>query len=138
MSDQQPLFVSDIYDALSDIVRALGGPKKVGAQLKPDRPAEEAAKWIKDCLNRERRERFDPEQMIWLLARGRETGCHAALYFICEQTGYDRPAPVNPEDERAKLQRQVVEAAVSFRQYVERLERLNQNAPLHAVNGGKI
>lgn len=133
---QQPLFTSDIYDALSDIVRALGGPKKVATQLRPDRPADEAAKWIKDCLNRERRERFDPEQLIWLLARGREVACHGALHFICERAGYEKPGPLNPEDERAKLQRQVIEAVAVVKNCTDRLEQMSR-VPLQAINGGR-
>lgn len=134
--EQSSLFITDIYDALSDIVRALGGPKKVAAVLKPDRLADEAAKWIKDCLNRERRERFDPEQLIWLLARGREVGCHGAIHYICEKTGYEKPSPVSPEDEKAKLQRQVIEAAKTLERSLDRLERLTQ-PPLQAITGGK-
>jgi hypothetical protein len=134
--EQMPLMVTDIFDALGDIVRALGGPKKVATQLKPDRPSDEGARWIKGCLNRERRERFDPEQMVWLLARGREVGCHGAIHYICEQAGYSKPAPVNPEDEKAKLQREVVEAARTLERSIDRLERLTQ-PPLQAVSGGK-
>lgn len=105
---QPVLFVTDIYDALGDIVRALGGPKAVGEVLKPHKPIDEAAGWVKDCLNRTRREKFSPDQVLWLMARGREAGCHSAITFICEQCGYEIPAPKEPETELAKLLREYI------------------------------
>lgn len=105
---QDALFVTDIYDALGDIVRALGGPKNVGEQLRPDKPMDESARWVKDCLNRDRREKFDPDQILWLLKRGREANCHAAINYICEECSYSVPAPIEPEAELARLLREYI------------------------------
>lgn len=105
MPTQDSLFVTDIYDALADIVRASGGPKKVGCELRPDKPGDEASRWVKDCLNRDRREKFDPDQIMWLLRKGREVECHAAINFICADAGYAYPVPIEPEDELAQLLR---------------------------------
>lgn len=109
MSDQQKLFITDIHDALGDLVRALGGPKAVGLALKPEKASDDAAGWIKDCLNRNRREKFDPEQILWLLRRGREVGCHEPINWICTQAGYSVPEPKEPETELAKLLREYIE-----------------------------
>lgn len=110
MSEQDRLFITDIYDALGDLVRALGGPKAVGLALKPEKTGEDAAGWIKDCLNRNRREKFDPEQILWLLRRGREVGCHEPINWICANAGYSAPEPKEPETELAKLLREYLEA----------------------------
>lgn len=107
--NQPALFITDIYDALGDVVRALGGPKKVGSELRPDKPADEAATWVKDCLNRNRREKFDPDQILWLLRKGREIECHGAMHYIAQQAGYAEPLPVEPETELAKLLREYLE-----------------------------
>lgn len=109
MNGQAKLFITDIYDALGDLVRAAGGPKAVGQALRPTKPADDAAGWVKDCLNRNRREKFDAEDMMWLLKRGRELGCHDPIGFICTQAGYTAPEPVEPETELAKLLREYVE-----------------------------
>jgi hypothetical protein len=109
MSDQAKLFVTDIHDALSDLVRAIGGPKSVGQALKPEKPSDEAAGWVKDCLNRNRREKFDPEHILWLLKKGREAGCHDPIRYICTEAGYTAPEPVEPESELAKLLREYIE-----------------------------
>lgn len=110
MSDQGPLFITDIHDALGDIVRALGGPKCVGIAMRPEKQADDAAGWVKDCLNRNRREKFDPEQILWLLKRGREVGCHEPIRWICAQSGYSQPEPIEEETELARLLREYLEA----------------------------
>lgn len=106
MSEQNKLFITDIYDALGDIVRALGGPKDVGPAMRPEKTIEDAAGWVKDCLNRNRREKFDPEQILWLLKRAREAGCHEPLNWICTQAGYSVPEPIEHETELARLLRE--------------------------------
>lgn len=109
MSDQSKLFITDIYDALGDLVRACGGPKAVGIAMKPEKTPDDAAGWVKDCLNRNRRERFDPEQTMWLLKKGREVGCHEPIKWICTNAGYSPPEPVEPETELARLLREYVQ-----------------------------
>ena len=118
------LFAEDIYDALADVVRALGGSKATGAKMRPEKPADEACKWVKDCLNRSRPERFDPEHVLWLLKQGREIGCHSAINYFCDEAGYRRPAPMEPEDERAALQRAYIDSIKAQKQIAERMERL--------------
>lgn len=108
MSEQDKLFITDIYDALGDLVRAAGGPKAVGQILKPEKTSEDAAGWVKDCLNRNRREKFDPEQIHWLLKKGRELGCHEPIRWICENAGYSKPDPVEEETELARLLREYI------------------------------
>lgn len=125
LSNQNVLFSEDIYDALGDVVRALGGTKAVGILMRPEKPADEAGKWVKDCLNRNRLEKFDPEQVLWLLRKGREIGCHSAITYICDEAGYARPSPLEPEDERAALQRQYIESVRQAKQIADRMERLN-------------
>lgn len=110
MSEQDKLFITDIHDALGDLVRALGGPKEVGQILKPEKTTEDAAGWVKDCLNPKRREKFDPDQILWLLKKGREAGCHQPIKWICDQAGYSEPEPKEPETELTKLLREYIDA----------------------------
>ena len=127
--DQSRLFSEDIYDALSDVVRALGGPKKVGTMLKGDAVSgEDAGRWVKDCLNRNRRERFDPNEIVFLLRKGREIGCHSAMNFLADEAGYERPKPLEPRDEMAELQRRYLEGVGEMKAIAERMERLTKPA----------
>lgn len=104
------LFYETIYDALGAVVSALGGPKKVGPMLWPEKTLDAAAQLLRDCLNPARKERFDPEQTLFLLKQGRAIGCHDAVNYLCAEAGYDAPRPVEPEDEMARLQREYVQA----------------------------
>lgn len=107
--NQDRLFITDIYDALGDLVRAVGGPKAAGMALYPKKEPEDAAGYVKDCLNRKRRETFDAEEIMWLLRRGREVGCHAPIRWICTNAGYTAPEPMETETELTRLLREYVE-----------------------------
>jgi len=130
--DQQRLIFDDILDALGEVVRTLGGAKAVGAAMRPELPLDQAAGWVRDCLNANRRERFDPAQVLWILRKGREAQCHAAMHFIADEAGYARPAPLDPQDELAQLQRKFIDAAADVRAIGDRIERLTK-APLQPV-----
>jgi hypothetical protein len=41
-------------------------------------------------------------------------GFSAALYFLCDDVGFERPKALNPEDEKQKLQRELVAAVTSL------------------------
>lgn len=132
MSDQGKL-VYDFLDALGELVRALGGPKAIGAKLRPELPLEQSAQWVRDCLNVHRREKFDPSQVALLLRSGREAGHHGAMWFLAEDSGYSKPAPQDPADEQAKLVRVIQESTVSLKAAIERLDRLSSGGALRAV-----
>lgn len=118
------LFHDSVEDALREVIQALGGAKKVGASLKPDKPVDEAARWVLDSLNIDRRERFDPSQVVWLLREGRRIGCHAAANFLMRESGYADPSPIEPEDERARLEREFIAAVKVMSGMADRLARL--------------
>ena len=124
MAEQTSLFSEDIHDALKDVVRALGGMKEAGSRLRPELPAIEAGNWLKDCLNPARRERLNPEQVLWLLREGRKIGCHSAMNFIADEAGYQRPAALEPQDEAAQLQRQFIDAVQALKRITDRGDRL--------------
>ena len=129
---QLELMHESFTDALGFIVQALGGPKKVGVAMRPDLPADHAATWVRDCLNAHRRERFTPDQVLWLLREARRAGVHAGMAFIARDCGYADPVPLEPEDERAQLQRDFAESVRLQAKLVERMERLG-SASLRSV-----
>jgi hypothetical protein len=118
-----PLY-EDMLDMLADLVRQLGGPKKVGPLLRGSMPIEAAAQWIRDCLNRERRERLDPEQLLHILRLAREAGIHSGKFWLDAELGYEQGKPVNPRDEVADLQRRYIETVHLARDIADRMERL--------------
>ena len=100
---QSDLFYETIEDALNALVVTLGGPKKVGSMMRPEKPADEAARWVRDCLNTDRREHFTPAQILWLLRQGRAAGFHGAMDFIAHESGYTPPLPRSAAEEEPEM-----------------------------------
>jgi len=128
---QPKLFHETLNDALVELVGALGGAKKVGAAIRPEKTVDEAARWVRDCLNADRRERFEPEHVLWLMREGRKANCHAAMDFIADSAGYECK-PVDPVEEAANLQRQFIESVKVQRRMLDRLGELGA-VPLKSV-----
>lgn len=120
---QQALFHESLADALQDCVRALGGAKSVGNAMRPEKTVDDARRWILDCLNPDRAEKFAPDQVLWILREARKVGCHAAMTYLARECGYADPQPIEPEDERSALQRQFVEQSKALQQLAHRMER---------------
>lgn len=119
------LFHESLTDALREAVQALGGMKAVGAKMRPEKGVDAAGRWLNDALNPNREEKLDPDQVLWLLREGRAAGCHAAMNYLAREAGYADPIPVEPEDERARAQRDFETAVKALGAVTERLARLN-------------
>lgn len=128
-----PMF-ADWNDALTAVVHALGGFKRVGVSLRPElgtRP-ESAAQWLRDCLNPEKRDRLNPDQLILLLRQACEANFHAAKFWLDSELGYQQGAPLAPRDEMAELIRRQETILAEFKYTAERMQRLTQS-PLASV-----
>lgn len=128
---QDALFHESVLDALRAIVERAGGAKAVGCRLRPSKAPDEAGRWVMDCLNPNRSERFPPEDILHLLRIGHEIGYHGAMAYIAQEAGY-KCEPVEPQDEQAKLQREFIESVKATQKIAARLERLTQ-PPIKAV-----
>lgn len=122
------LFHESLSDALRECVGVCGGLKAVGYVLWPEKGADVAGRLLADCLNDAKREKLSPEQVLLILRLGRERGCHSGMTFIARELGYTDPQPIEPEDERAKLEREFVEAAKQMQRMADRIEKLRQPA----------
>jgi hypothetical protein len=120
-----PLFAESIEDALKTAVAAMGGSKVVGAKMRPEKLADAAGTWLSDCLNHDKRDKLDLEQVMWLLREARQHGCHQAIHWICQECGYTAPQAIEPDDEKAQLMREFIEATKSAQKIVDRIERIN-------------
>ena len=123
MSDQIPLFVEDYNEAIRAAVQALGGFKRVGAELKPDLAADAAGRWLADCINPDKREILPPSSLAFIRRKARENGCHVLAAYEAQDAGYAPPVAIEPEDERAALMREFVQAGKGFSGLVARMER---------------
>ena len=125
---QQSFLHETLAEALRQDIGNAGGMKVVGAVLWPEIPTDQAAGKLRDATNPERREKLSPDQMAHVMKMSRAVGSHAALTFLCRSTGYADPVAVEPEDERARMQREFVEATKSLAQMAARIERLSAPA----------
>jgi hypothetical protein len=124
MTDQIPLFVEDYYEAIRATVQSLGGFKRVGSDMKPDLAVDAAGRWLADCCNPEKREKLSPTELAYLRRRARQAGVHVLAAFEMRDAGYADPLPVEPEDERAALQREFVQHTRILERMLRRLETL--------------
>lgn len=121
---QLPLIVESLEDAIRATVQAMGGYKRVGADMKPELAADAAGRWLSDCLNPDRRERLTPHELAYIRRRARQAGIHILAAFEARDAGYAEPVPVEPEDERAALQRAFVESTKHLEQMLRRLQEI--------------
>jgi len=121
--DQPALFHESLNDALQDCIRVLGGAKVVGHAMRPEKSIDDARAWLLNTLNPERPERLAPDQVLWILREARKVNCHAAIAYINRECGYADPQPIEPEDERAALQREYIAAVKTIASISARMER---------------
>lgn len=125
---QLQLVHEDVNDLAKALVAALGGTKVVGPLLFPQKSADNAARYLADCLNPNRDHDMGIERFLLLLKMAREGregkgGIHFGIEWIADELGYSRPMPIEPEDARAALQRQFLAGVEDLKQLAKRLER---------------
>ena len=121
---QEALFYESLPDAIRVVIQSMGGTKAVAVRLWPEKTPEAASRTLLDSLNESRPEKLSPEQVLWLLAEGRKVGCHAAMNYLARETGYADPQPIEPDDEKARLQREYIEATKMMSKLAERMQRV--------------
>lgn len=113
-------------DALVEAVKALGGSKVVGPMLWPEKTLESAQRQLLDCLNPERPNRLNPDQVVFILRKAREINCHVAAEWLMAHLGYAKPVPVEPREELAGLQREFIAATKDLQGMVNKIQSLQQ------------
>jgi hypothetical protein len=122
------LEIGECFDSINDalqaaVTNALGGYKKVGPALRPELPIDQAAGWLRDCLNPGKREKLGPEQALFILRKAREAGWHAAMQFVAFDTGY-KATPVDPQTQVAELQERFIDAVQHLQGIQAQMQRL--------------
>ena len=83
-------------DALRAAIQSLGGSKKVGQMIWPDKTVDQASRQLHDAINPNRPEKLDISQIIYVLRHAKEIGCHSPFIWFANECGYDAN-PVNKE-----------------------------------------
>lgn len=110
-------------DALKAAVQALGGSKKVGALLWPDKSIDAASRLLLDCINPSRAEKLEITQYMRIFKLARERGFHGPYQWFSLEIGYEA-SPIEPEDERAKLQRDYINAVQQLTRLTQKMEAI--------------
>lgn len=123
MSQQFPLIVDSLNDAIRDTARAVGF-KEIAQALWPKKSPDEAARYLNDCLNPDRPQKLDGEEILFIARKGREIGCYLITSYINADTGFAPPVPIDPDDQRAELQRRFIEGAAVLERLAARIKGL--------------
>ena len=118
------LFAEDVYDALRGLVARCGGTKAVGHRLWPHKAPDAAGMLLSNCLNRDRDEKLDPEQLLLLLRWGHELGFRDAKHWIDREVGYAPSAPVEPSDQLVDTIRTIRASLDGLHNDIARFDRL--------------
>ena len=114
-----------VNDAILSAVTALGGFKKVGPVMRPELTIEQAAGWLRDCLNPARREKLSPEQVLLILRMSRQLGYHSAMNFFAFDTGY-KATPVDRQSQESELRARFVDAVAGLSAIQAQLQKIQQ------------
>jgi hypothetical protein len=122
--EQLPLIVDDYEEAIRQTAYAMGF-KDVAHALRPDLKVDAAARWLSDCCNPDR-ERYELSlgQLGQLRRMARQAGVHILAVFEARDAGYADPKPIEPEDERAAIQREFVVHSKALQELAARIDRL--------------
>lgn len=122
--EQESLFLQDEFEALKVDVARIGGAQVVGDMLWPDKGPIKGGEHLNNCLSRDRREKLDYSQIIFIKSEARKVGSFAAQRYENEVIGFAPPVAIDPETESAKLKREIVETGKRMEQMFKSLERL--------------
>ena len=111
-------------DALIECVKAAGGSKRVGVAVWPEKTIDAAQRHLLNCLNEGKPERLTPDQVLLIAKLARDAGCHAYQEYVSQSLGYSMPTPVDPVDQAADLQRQLIAATAQLAAMAERISAI--------------
>lgn len=124
MQVDMPFFDSP-EDALKAIIQQLGGIKKVGPRLFPDKSVDAAARYLLDCVNADRQEKLSLSQIMLLLRLAHEAGYHTAYAWISGEVGYDIK-PITKGEEVDRLTTVVEQSTKTLASALAALERIQR------------
>lgn len=120
-------------DALKAAVQALGGAKAVGVMLWPDATPDVASRKLHDALNPSRPEKLEISQIMLVLARAKEAGCHSPFQWLAAQVGYEARA-ITRAEEVDRVTEVVEQSSKTLAAALATLERLQRTSSIKVVN----
>lgn len=122
MQTEMP-FYEGAEDALKAAVQALGGAKAVGARLWPDKPIEEARTLVLNCINPDRKEKFDYSQLIWIFREAKRIGHAQGFEWFARECEFEA-RPITTAEQVDHLTNVVEQSSKTLAAAVAALERI--------------
>lgn len=113
-------YEADVHGFVDEKKRPAGS-KFVGSALWPEKSVFDAQRLLLNSLNDDRPEKLSPDQAYLIEKMARERGIHLAVEFRCSDMGYSSPTPIEPEDEKAVLMRDFIQAQKAMSLLAEKL-----------------
>jgi hypothetical protein len=133
MSAQPQLFYEDIYEVVRAAMQSAGGAKVVAGRLWPNTPIGEAQRTLLDCLNRDRPQKLDLDDLLAILRMAKDAGFHQSKHWLDEATGYRPSDPMDPRIERDRLAESFNNLAEAVKNAQRAMERLTVEPNVRAV-----
>jgi hypothetical protein len=92
--------------------------KEVAHYIRPEISMDSAYAWLKNALKDDARETLSADRHIMIANYCQRFDF---LYYVAGKCHHSRPLPVEPEDEKAELQRQFIKAVTELRQLSSRI-----------------
>lgn len=122
--NQTVLFHEDVYSAYRTDVQASGGFKVVGCKLRPSLKPDKAGEWLSQCLTADRPEKLSLDDQLFIKREARKVNSFAALTYEMQELCMTMPTPIEPDDEKARLQKEFVKAVDYLATIQNRMEKL--------------
>lgn len=128
--DQLELPPTSVREALESEIMLAGGWRLVAKALYPEKYKESpdsAIRFLRNQVNPEHHQKLDyyQAQLIKQLAR-EKAGRSALVEFDCSDLAYSKPSPIEPEDEKAKLQREYINSVKTLERLASQLGKFSQ------------
>lgn len=122
---QRTLWTDSLESAIEDLAAA-AGEKRFAGEMRPDLPAEDAIRWLRHCLNGNRREKFSAADLLQMARIGRRIGCHVLADFFNQDTGYERAVPRELGSEIQRVSEDITAIHAQAMKRIEQLQKLQQ------------
>lgn len=117
------MFVDSFSDSIGNAINQLGGPKKVGLMLWPEKSAREAGNQLLNCLNPDHQQKLSLEQIDLIICEARKNSIHDIHKYMCDRYGYEFK-PITKESIKADIQKQMNAAITDIRGLLEKWEQI--------------
>ena len=106
------LFYDDEFDALQQMIAGSERSfKECATFLRPDLKPESAYAWLKACVSPNGDQHLKLGQIVSL---ARFCKRFDPLFHMADELEHERPRPIDPEDEKTRIQREFAEAWAQF------------------------